>query len=302
MVMNSIKDRRISRDGLPYIWEQIKDMEHKEYTWKSKTGTNVFGQSWLVENPKAVVGIIHGMGEHVGRYNYLIDALNGAGISVVGYDQFGHGRTEGKRGHVANYDMLLGCLGELTSKMVELAPAKPMFLFGHSMGGNVLLNYLLRRNPKINGAIVSAPWLKLAFDPPAIQVKLAKIVSGILPGLVQSSKLDVNAISKDPKEVQRYVNDPLVHDKISTAFFAGVYGAGEWALEHASELKTPVLLYHGTADQLTSHDASKAFSEKASKADVTFKSLDGFYHESHNEPEREELFKTILEWIDSHSK
>ena len=276
-------------------------MQHNEYTWKSKTGTNVFGQSWLVENPKAVVGIIHGMGEHSSRYNYLIDVLNSAGISVVAYDQFGHGRTEGKRGHVPNYDMLLGCVGELTSKMVELVPAKPTFLFAHSMGGNVLLNYLIRRNPKINGAIVSAPWLKLAFDPPAIQLKLAKLVSGILPGLVQSSKLDVNAISKDPKEVQRYVNDPLVHDKISTAFFVGVHEAGEWALEHAAELKTPLLLYHGTADTLTSHDASKAFAEKAS-GDVTFKSLEGFFHESHNEPEREELFKVIVEWINSHSK
>lgn len=276
-------------------------MQHNEYTWKSKTGLSVYGQSWLVENPKAVVGIIHGMGEHAGRYNYMIDALNAANISVVGYDQMGHGKTEGKRGHVSNYDLLLGCVGELTSKMVELVPAKPTFLLGHSMGGNVLLNYLLRRNPKINGAIVSAPWLKLAFDPPAIQVKLAQWVSGVFPGLVQSSKLDVNSISKDPKEVQRYVDDSLVHDKISTGFFVGVYEAGEWALEHASELKTPILLYHGTADKLTSHDASKQFCEKAS-GDVTFKSLEGFYHESHNEPERAELFKTILSWIDAHSR
>jgi acylglycerol lipase len=276
-------------------------MEHNEYTWKSKTGISVYGQSWLVESPKAVVGIIHGMGEHSSRYNYLVDALTAANISVVSYDQMGHGKTGGKRGHVSSYDMLLGCVGELTSKMVELVPAKPTFLFGHSMGGNVLLNYLIKRNPKISGAIVSAPWLKLAFDPPAIQVKLAKLVSGFLPGLVQSSKLDVTAISKDPKEVKRYVDDPLVHDKISTGFFVGVYNQGFWALEHASELKTPVLLYHGTADALTSHDASKEFASKAT-GDMTFKSLEGGYHESHNEPEREELFKAILSWITVRSK
>jgi alpha-beta hydrolase superfamily lysophospholipase len=276
-------------------------MQHNEYSWKSKTGLTVYGQSWLVENPKAVVGIIHGMGEHSSRYNYLVDALTAANISVVAYDQIGHGKTEGKRGHVSSYDMLLGCVGELTSKMVQLVPAKPMFLFGHSMGGNVLLNYLIRRNPKINGAIVSAPWLKLAFDPPAIQVKLGRLVSGILPGLVQSTKLDVNTISKDPKEVKRYVDDPLVHDKISTSFFVGVYDSGLWALEHASELKTPLLLYHGTADKLTSHDASKQFCEHAGGGDVTFKSLEGLYHESHNEPEREDLFKMIIEWVRTHS-
>jgi len=276
-------------------------MQHNEYSWKSKTGLTVYGQAWLVDRPKAVVGIIHGMGEHSSRYNYLVDALNAADISVVSYDQIGHGKTEGKRGHAPNYDMLLGCVGELTSKMVELVPAKPTFLFGHSMGGNVLLNYLIRRNPKVNGAIVSAPWLKLAFDPPAIQVKLAKLVSGILPGLVQSTNLDVNAISKDPKEVKRYSSDPLVHGKISTAMFVGVHDSGLWALDHASELKTPLLVYHGTSDTLTSHDASKTFAEKAGGGDVTFRSLKGYYHESHNEPEREELFKLVIEWINSHS-
>jgi alpha-beta hydrolase superfamily lysophospholipase len=275
-------------------------MEHQEYTWQSKTGLTVYGQSWLVDNPKAVLGLVHGMGEHSGRYTYLVEALNAAGVSVVSYDQIGHGKTGGKRGHVPNYDMLLGCTGELTSKMVELCPAKPMFLFGHSMGGNVILNYLLRHKPKVKGAIVSAPWLKLAFEPPAIQVKLGRLVSGILPSLVQSTNLDVKAISRDPKEVKRYQDDPLVHDKISTSFFVGVHDSGPWAMEHANELQTPVLLYHGTADQLTSHDASKAFAEKAGDK-VTFKSLDGYYHESHNESEedRKKVFEMITSWIDN---
>ena len=278
------------------------EMQHSEYTWGSKTGQKVYGQSWLVDNPKAVVGIVHGMGEHSGRYNYVVDALTAANISVVSYDQMGHGKTEGKKGHVANYDMLLGCVGELSLKIMELVPAKPTFLLGHSMGGNVLLNYLLRRNPKINGAIVSGPWLKLAFDPPAIQVKLGRFVSGFLPALVQSTKLDVKSISRDPEEVQRYVDDPLVHDKISTAFFVGVHDAGEWALENASKLSVPTLIYHGTADTLTSHDASKKFAEDAGDM-ATFKSLEGYFHESHNEaPEdREKVFKMILEWISSHS-
>lgn len=276
-------------------------MQHSEYTWRSKTGITVYGQAWLADNPKAVVGIVHGMGEHSSRYNYLVDALTAANFSVVSYDQMGHGKTEGKRGHVSKYDILLGCSNELVAKMIELVPAKPVFLFGHSMGGNVVLNYLLQRKPRINGAIVSAPWLKLAFDPPAIQVKLGRLVSGFLPGLVQSTKLDVTSISRDPKEVKRYSDDPLVHDKISTAFFVGVHDSGEWALNHAAELQTPLLLYHGTADKLTSHAASKAFAEKA-KGDVTFKSLEGYYHESHNEAEadRNEVFKMIIGWINSH--
>ena len=283
-------------DLFPSIFESNSNpMEHKEFT----LGSSVYGQCWLVEEPKAVVGIIHGMGEHSGRYNYVVDALNAANISVVSYDQFGHGKTKGKRGHVGNYEILLEYAGKLNNKLSELVPGKPKFLFGHSMGGNVLINYLLRSNPKINGAIVSAPWLRLAFDPPALQVKLGRLVSGILPGLVQSTKLDVNAISSDPKEVQRYTQDTLVHDKISTAFFVGVYDSGLWAIDNVAKLKTPTLLYHGTKDQLTSHEASKKFCEDAS-GDVTFKSLQGFYHESHNEPGREDLFKMIVEWISSH--
>ncbi len=274
-------------------------MQHSEFTWKAKDGTEIFGQSWLVEKPKAVFGIIHGMGEHASRYNYMIDALTSADISIISYDQPGHGRSGGKRGHVSSYNQLLYCVNDLSSQMDEKVPNKPKFLFGHSMGGNVLINYLLKRKPKINGAIVSGPWLKLAFDPPAIQVGLAKLVSGILPGLVQSSKLDVNAISKDPKEVKRYSDDPLVHDKISTGFFIGAHSAGLWALENATELEAPLLIYHGTADTLTSHDASKQFADSA-KGDVTFKSLEGFFHESHNEPEKEDLFKMILDWMDSH--
>jgi alpha-beta hydrolase superfamily lysophospholipase len=117
--------------------------------------------------------------------------------------------------------------------------------------------------------------------------------------LVQSTKLDVNAISKDPKEVKRYVDDPLVHDKISTGFFMGVLEAGEWALAKAAQLKTPMLIYHGTVDTLTSHDSSKSFVESAGGGDVIFKSLEGYYHESHNEPEREDLFKMILEWMNA---
>ncbi|MDB4655608.1 lysophospholipase [Flavobacteriales bacterium] len=280
----------------PSIFESNSNpMEHKEFT----LGSSVYGQCWLVDKPKAVVGIIHGMGEHSGRYNYMVDALNAANISVVSYDQFGHGKTEGKRGHVGNYEILLEYADKLNKKLTELVPGKPKFLFGHSMGGNVLINYLLRRNPNINGAIVSAPWLRLAFDPPPLQVKLGRLVSGILPGLVQSTKLDVNSISQDPKEVQRYTKDPLVHDKISTAFFVGVYDNGLWAIDNVAKLKTPMLLYHGTADKITSHDASKKFCEDAG-GDITFKSLQGFYHESHNEPGREDLFKMITEWISSH--
>lgn len=274
-------------------------MQHNEFTWKASDGLEIFGQSWLADEPKAVLGLIHGMGEHASRYNYLIDVFTAAGISIVSYDQRGHGKSAGKKGHTPSYDLLLDCVDDLMGKMDELVPGKPKFLFGHSMGGNVLINYLLKRKPKVNGAIASGPWLKLAFDPPAIQVGLAKLVSGILPGLVQSSKLDVKAISKDPKEVQRYVDDPLVHDKISTGFFISVHTQGLWALENAAKLETPLLIYHGTADTLTSHDASKQFSENAGGGDVIWKSLDGFFHESHNEPEREDLFKIILEWMRS---
>lgn len=271
-------------------------MAHTTAHWTTSDGLSLFAQSWTVESPKAVLGIIHGMGEHSGRYAHMAAAMNAVGISVVAYDHRGHGRSGGKKGHTPSFELLLDGVDRLIEEMGKMAPSVPQFLFGHSMGGNVVLNHALRRLPKVNGIIASGPYLRLAFEPPAIQVALAKLVKGILPALGQPTNLDASAISRDPEVVRAYMNDPLVHGRITPAFFVEIDGAARYAMAHAADLELPLLIYHGSEDRLTSHDASAEFASKA-KGDVTWKSWDGLYHECHNEPEQAEVFKLVSDWM-----
>ncbi len=273
-------------------------MKHQELKWQSSDNIEIYGQCWLTDaKPKAVVCLVHGMGEHSGRYAHVAKYLVDSGYSVVAYDQRGHGKSGGNRGHTPSYDLLLDGVSDLLKQAEKLVPGVPKFIYGHSMGGNVVLNYALRRKPDVAGIVASSPYLKLAFDPPAIKVAAGRLVNNIFPGFTQSTELDATAISRDKKVVDAYLSDPLVHDKISARFFVEVHAAGLWAIEHASEMKLPLLLFHGTEDKLTSAEGSKEFAEKV-KTDCTFRLWDGLYHETHNEPEKEEVLKYIVTWLD----
>jgi alpha-beta hydrolase superfamily lysophospholipase len=159
---------------------------------------------------------------------------------------------------------------------------------------------LLRRQPAIAGAIATGPLLKLAFEPPAIKVLLARIMVNIYPGFTEKADLDSDGISRDKEEVRKYNADPFNHGKITAGMFFGFFNAGKWALQHAQELKTPLLLMHGTADRLTSYEGTKEFAAKAPQNLVTLKLWDGFYHELHNEPEpdRSTVMAFMIKWLD----
>jgi len=162
-----------------------------------------------------------------------------------------------------------------------------------------VLNYALRRKPELSGLVAGSPWLSLAFEPGRIQVALARTMSRIWPTFSQSSSLETSALSRDPEIERAYVEDPLVHDKISARMFMDVRQAGKWALLHAHEIALPLLLMHGDNDRLTSANASRAFGEDAPDTYCTLKIWQGFYHELHNEPEKQEVFTFMAEWFQS---
>jgi acylglycerol lipase len=289
----------VSRSENLLLGKTKESMAHSTTQWKTRDGLTLFAQSWTVEQPKAILGIVHGMGEHSSRYAHVAEALNAAGISVVAYDHRGHGKSTGQRGHTPSMAHLLDGVDQLLEEMGRTSPSAPKFLMGHSMGGNVVLNHALIRKPKVNGIIASAPYLRLAFTPPAIQVKLARLVKGLLPSLGQPTNLDATAISRDKAVVDTYLKDPLVHGRITPGFFVEIEDAAQWTLDHADRLELPLLIYHGTSDRLTSHEASKAFASKM-KGDVTWHSWEGYFHECHNEPGKEEVFKLVSGWIAAH--
>ena len=275
-------------------------MEAFEWSFNTTNGLDLFARGWAPKGrPKGVLALVHGLGEHCGRYAHVGAALADKGYALLGFDLRGHGKSGGQRGHTPTYDTLLNDITVFLQQVEERYPDLPRFLYGHSLGGSVVLNYALKRKPDLHGVIATAAWLKLAFTPPAAKVMLGKLMNNIAPGFTQANGLDTTALSRDSEVVSNYVNDPLVHNKISARMFIGIYENGLWALEHAAEFPLPLLLMHGTNDQIISVEGSKEFAAKmGSKA--TLKLFNGLYHEIHNEPEKAEVFKEMVDWLSKH--
>jgi len=273
-------------------------MKYTEFKFKTFDGLQLFGQSWQPEGQsRAVVCLIHGLGEHSGRYTHLADSLTQAGYILISFDLRGHGKSEGPRGHTPTYEALMNDISSLLEVANKQFPQLSFFLYGHSLGGNLVLNYILRRHPQFKGVIVTAPWLRLAFEPPAFKIILGKITNQLFPAFSQKNGLDTKVLSHDVEVVHAYENDPLIHDHISARMFIGIYQSAQWALEHASEFSLPLLLMHGGDDKIISVEASREFADKIN-GNCIFKIWDGFYHEIHNEPEKEKVFKFMVDWLD----
>ena len=273
-------------------------MNHFEWSWQQE-GETFYAQGWSPPQVKGVVCIVHGFNEHSSRYADAAKRFCEAGYAVLTYDEFGHCKTTGKRGHAPSYEAFLDSVKLILDEADTRFPDIKKFLWGHSMGGGIVTNYVLRRQPNLAGAIATGPLFKLGFEPPAFKVFLAKMMVNIYPAFSESAPLDSSAISRDKEEVRKYDADPFNHGKITAGTFFGMFSAGKWNIEHAGELKVPVLLMHGTADKLTSPEGTKEFAANAPKNLVTFKLWDGFYHELHNEPEadRSQVFAFITNWL-----
>ncbi|MBI3241556.1 MAG: lysophospholipase [Chloroflexi bacterium] len=267
---------------------------------KTKDGINLFTQSWKATDPKAIVVLTHGFGEHSSRYPHVGKALSQAGYSLYTYDLRGHGQSGGPRGHTPAYESLLDDLEAVIADAKSDQPGKKVFVYGHSMGGNITLNYALRRPSGLSGVITTGAWLKLAFDPPALQLALGRLMANLIPTFAQQSNLDVNALSHDPAISKAYAEDKLVHSTITARLFVEIVGAGEYALAHAAELTLPVLLMHGGGDLIISPGGTRQFHERATVADKTIRMYDGLFHEIHNELEQATVFKDMIEWLNRH--
>jgi len=273
-------------------------MQHFEFGWKTGDGLQLYAQGWQPETePEGVVCLVHGLGEHSGRYAHLAAFLNQAGYALLAFDLRGHGKSEGQRGHAPSYEALMEDVSHLLEEAAKRYPDRPRFLYGHSLG-SAAINYALHRRPPLAGVIVTGPAFQPAFEPPAWKLTLGKIMYNLWPTLSMSNELDRQALSRDPDVVRAYNNDPLVHDRVTARFAMDFLQAGLWALEHAAEFPLPLLLMHGGADRITSAQASREFAAKAGER-CTLKVWDGLYHEIHNEPEKEQVFGYLLEWLES---
>jgi alpha-beta hydrolase superfamily lysophospholipase len=271
-------------------------------TIAAKDGLELFIRSWIPPQYKAVIALAHGFGEHTGRYQHVADFLNANGYAVVGIDHRGHGKSGGKRGHSPSFEMTLDDMELFIAHAKKVTNDKlPFFLYGHSMGGNFVLNTLLRRNPKgIAGAVTTGPLVSLAFKPNAVLVFLGRFLRTIAPMFSQPGGVKTEHLSRDKSVVTAYINDPLVHGTITSAAGMDLLEASEFLDTYAGALPVPTLIMHAGEDFLTSQPRSEAFAQRITSNNLTYRKWDGLYHEIHNEPEKAQVLGELLTWLDAH--
>ncbi len=249
------------------------------------------------ETVKANIVFVHGLGEHISRYTIWAEQFRDAGIGFTGVDLPGHGTSDGRRGHIKSYELIYEMIDLLAGHARSAFEGVPVFLYGHSLGGNILLDYLLRKNPPVKGAIVTSPWLILGFRPDRFKIALASVVKHIMPGLLQPSGLDPEQLTHDKDVVERYISDDLVHDRISVSLFHNAVNSANHSLLHREDLKVPLLLMHGSDDMICSPEGSRLFASGSSLTEL--KIWEGGYHELHNELFSKDVFMFIKKWINS---
>lgn len=268
---------------------------------KTKDGLNLFTESWKVEAPKAILVLTHGFGEYTKRYSHVARALNAGGYSVYAYDLRGRGRSDGARGHTPSYDAMLDDLQTACDWAQSEDPGKKYFFYGHSTGGQISLNYAIRRQPPAAGVLVTGPWFKLAFAPPPWKIVAGRALSAAWPTLAVPKGIEKIPLSHDAAFLDS-IHDPALSCGVITARMAvEMFNGGEYALAHAHELRLPILLMHGREDKLIDPAATQIFFDRLTVADKTLHYYDGMYHEVHNEVERAVVFNDVLVWLDKHS-
>lgn len=275
--------------------------EEPDYTGTLRTadGLTLFTQGWEPTTPpRSVIVIVHGYAEHSSRYSDLATHFVQQGHAVQTYDHRGHGRSAGRRAYVHAFDDYLGDLGAFLDSVRRRFEGVPEFLFGHSMGGAIAALYCLEREMDFQGLILSSAALKTN-EAPLLQ-KLSPIVGRLLPRL-PTIGLDNSMLSRDPAVAQRVEADLLHYlGKMPARTGAEVLRAMQRIDQQMENLTLPLLLIHGTADQITDPAGSMACYERAQSDDKTLGLYPDLYHETFNEPEKEQVIEEITTWIDEH--
>ncbi|CAN5183586.1 monoacylglycerol lipase [soil metagenome] len=255
-------------------------------------------QAWLpAGSPRAAVVIAHGVSEHSGRYSHVAERLAGAGYATYGIDHRGHGRSGGDRVLIDRFAYVIEDLDQLVDLVAEQHPGMPRFLLGHSMGGGISIGYTLAYEEKLDGLILSAP-LSNSDAATRVQRVASSLLSRIAPKL-GIFPVDSATISRDPEVVRAYDEDPLVdRRKLPARTVAELTEGVDDFCDRVPALGLPVLLMHGTADELVPFSGSERLFEAIGSQDKTFKRYDGLYHEILNEPEQDEVITDVLDWLD----
>jgi alpha-beta hydrolase superfamily lysophospholipase len=252
--------------------------------------------------PKAAVAMVHGFGEHAGRYAGLHRALVAAGCAVAAADLRGFGRSPGVRGHIDRWDDYRHDAAAIVAQAAALAPGRPVFLFGHSMGGLIVLDHALHRPQGLAGVIASGPALVPAGPRRPLLELAARMLSRVAPRLGTELGLDPAGISSVPAEVEAYLSDPLVHGRATMRWGAEILRTMADTLARAGEFPRPLLLLHGADDPINAPEGSRAFFEGCGHPDRALRLYPGCRHEVHHDIERKRLERDLTRWIAERSQ
>jgi alpha-beta hydrolase superfamily lysophospholipase len=272
------------------------DDHRREGTLRSRDGTRLTWQGWWVDSPTAVLAIVHGLGEHSGRYARLAGALAASGVASFAVDLRGMGRSEGPRGHVDRWSRWVEDLVAFNELVVEQSAGAEVVPLGHSFGGVLVATAVLSGALRPRRFVLSNPALRRAVAVPGWKLALGRATSGLLPRLALANEVDPALLSRDPEVAATYAADPLVHDRISTRLFAEWSAASERVLAQASSLRVPVLLILSEDDRLIDHRAGLRFGRSAGPV-ATVRLYPGRYHEPFNDLGAEEVFADLAAWL-----
>jgi acylglycerol lipase len=258
-------------------------------------GVALFRRGWIPDDVRASVLVVHGFGEHSGRYDHVGNWLAQRGFAVHAYDHRGHGRSEGRRCHVDRFDEYLDDLAAVLERVRDEGPGGPLFLIGHSMGGLVVAAFARERSPTVSGAVLSGA--ALALPQGRMRIRIARWIRAVLPRLRPSAGLDLTGLSTDPRVLTAYLADPLVERRMTASLAVELLGAVERTSLHGADVALPLLVLHGGDDSICASEGSERFAAAARSA--RFIRYPGLRHEIFNEPSFAEVLSDVASFFDA---
>jgi alpha-beta hydrolase superfamily lysophospholipase len=276
-------------------------MKHNETYFEGAEGITLYSQNWLPEDiTRAVIAIVHGIGEHSGRYMNVVDYMIPNQIAVYGYDLRGHGKSSDQRGHIDSWKQyridLLNFLIMIKSQQLEC----PIFLLGHSLGALIVLDLILTEPEELAGVITCGTPIEPVGSAKPHLVALARLLSSVYPRFSVDFGLDLNALSRDPAVVKAYKTDPLVHGKVSARWGTETLSTIESVKMQVEDINIPILILHGEADRIHTAEGTRKFFDQIQFHDKEIRVYPFGYHEVHNDLNYQEMLSDLLDWINRH--
>jgi alpha-beta hydrolase superfamily lysophospholipase len=275
-------------------------VQHDEGFFNAKDNLRLFWESDLPDKPRAHIGIVHGYADHSGRYRSFIDYLVAQGFAVHAFDYRGHGQADGRRGYCETFSQYLEDLESFWKRVREAAGDKKAFLFAHSHGGLMAIHFLNRNSANVSGVVLSAPYLKLAFQPPPLKVIAARLIEKVIPWLPIKNEIRPELLTRDPEAQKAVERDHLYNRTVTPRWFNEANAAQVQAMPMARSMRAPALVLVGSSDPIASSKTARQFFDLIGSPDKQFKEYPGMRHEPFNEVGKEEVWKDVASWISEH--